>query len=123
MAVFRFSIGGIIFTNYLAEDGFKWTRVDVEDPDAGRTLDGIMHRGRVASKVRLDITTRDLTTSEVTALLGAIQPEFVTVRYTDPRDGLITKTMYSNNVPAVMATAFPNGEAIWKGFTFPLIER
>ena len=43
---------------YIAEDGLKWTRFDVEAPYTGRTLDGVMHRGRVAVKIRLDVTCR-----------------------------------------------------------------
>ena len=123
IAIFRFSVNGISLVNYLAEDGIKWTRFDVEAPDTGRTLDGVMHRGRVASKVRLDITCRPLQSSEIMVVLGAIMPEYVTVRYIDPQDGAVTKTMYSNNIPTICATVNPDGTAVWKGLTFPLIER
>ena len=123
IAVYRFTINGVSLLNYLAEDGIKWTRFDVEAPDTGRTLDGVMHRGRVASKVRLDITCRPLKSAEAMAVLSAIKPEFVTVRYIDPQDGSVTRTMYSNNIPTICATVNPDGTAIWKGLTFPLIER
>ncbi len=123
IAVFRFSVNGISLLNYLAEDGIKWTRFDVEAPDTGRTLDGVMHRGRVASKVRLDITCRPLKSSEIMVVLGAIMPEYVTVRYIDPQDGAVTKTMYSNNIPTICANVNLDGTAVWKGLTFPLIER
>ncbi len=82
-----------------------------------------MHRGRVASKVRLDITCRPLHSAEAMAVLRAILPEYVTVRYIDPQDGAVTKTMYSNNIPTICATVNPDGTALWKGLTFPLIER
>ena len=95
----------------------------MEAPDTGRTLDGVMHRGRVASKVRLDITCRPLKSAEAMAVLSAIKPEFVTVRYIDPQDGAVTRTMYSNNIPTICATVHPDGTCIWKGLTFPLIER
>ena len=72
MAAYRFTVNGVSLLNYLAEDGIKWTRFDVEAPDTGRTLDGVMHRGRVASKVRLDITCRPLKSSEAMAVLGEI---------------------------------------------------
>ena len=108
---------------YLAEDGLQWTRFDVEAPDTGRTLDGVMHRGRVATKVRLDVTCRPLKTAEIMTVLRAIDPEFVTVRYVDPLLGLVSKTMYANNIPALCANVYDNGNAVWKGFTFPLIER
>ena len=123
MAVFRFSVNGISLVNYLAEDGIKWTRFDVEAPDTGRTLDGVMHRGRVATKVRLDVTCRPLTSAEASVVLRAILPEYVTVRYIDPQDGSVTRTMYSNNIPTICATVNPDGTALWKDLTFPLIER
>ena len=123
MANFRFTINGVSIINYIAEDGIKWQRNDIESEDAGRTLDGVMHRGRVASKVRLDIKCRPLTSSEAMAVLDAIKPEFVTVRYIDPQDGSVTRTMYSNNIPAICATISPDGTAVWKGIEFPLIER
>ena len=120
---FRFTVNGVNLTNYLAEDGIRWTRFDVEAPDTGRTLDGVMHRGRVASKVRLDITCRPLKSAEAQTVLQAIYPEYVTVRYTDPQYGPVTKTMYSNNIPTLCATVYEDGTAIWKELSFPLIER
>lgn len=123
MATYRFSVNGISLLNYLAEDGIKWTRFDVEAPDTGRTLDGVMHRGRVASKVRLDITCRPLKSSEAMTVLRAILPEYVTVRYIDPQDGSVTKTMYSNNIPTLCSQVYPDGTCLWTGLTFPLIER
>ena len=123
MATFRFTINGVSIVSYIAEDGIKWQRNDIEIEDAGRTLDGVMHRDRVDSKVRLDIKCRPLKSSEAMAVLGAIKPEFVTVRYIDPQDGSVTRTMYSNNIPAICATINPDGTAVWKGIEFPLIER
>ena len=108
---------------YIVEDGLRWTRFDVEAPDTGRTLDGVMHRGRVAVKVRLDVTCRPLTASEASTVLNAIAPEFVTVRYVDPMQGSVVKTMYSNNIPALCATVYDDGSARWEGLEFPLIER
>ena len=123
MATYRFTVNNIDLLPYLAEDGLQWTRFDVEAPDTGRTLDGVMHRGRVATKVRLDVTCRPLKTAEIMTVLRAIDPEFVTVRYVDPLLGNVSKTMYSNNIPALCATVHENGNAVWKGLTFPLIER
>ena len=123
MATFRFKINGNDILPYIAEDGIKWQRNDIESPDAGRTLDGLMHRGRVAMKVRLDITCKPLTSSQAMTLLRLIEPEYVTVQYTDPVDGSVTRTMYSNNIPATAATVYPDGTALWEGITFPLVER
>ncbi len=118
-----FSINGVNMLPYIAYRGLKWQRGDVEAPDAGRTLDGVMHRGRVATKIRLDVTCRPLTASEASTVLNAILPEFVSVTYTDPMYGTVTKTMYSNNNPASFLMRKSNGAEYWDGITFPLIEQ
>ena len=120
---FVFTVNNVNLLPYIAEEGLKWTRFDVEAPDTGRTLDGVMHRGRVAVKVRLDVTCRPLTAAEASTVLNAIAPEFVTVRYEDPMFGSVTKTMYSNNIPTLCSTVYPDGTARWEGLAFPLIER
>ena len=82
-----------------------------------------MHRGRVATKVRLDVTCRPLTSAEASVVLRAILPEYVTVRYIDPQDGSVTRTMYSNNIPTLCSQVYSDGTCLWTGLTFPLIER
>lgn len=104
-------------------DGIKWQRGDLDGPEAGRTLDGTMQRGRVATKIRMDITCRPLRSNETSIVLNAILPEYLTVHYLDPMYGLVTKTMYSNNNPATHMWIDENGNEWWHDITFPLIER
>ena len=118
------TIDGVNILPYVAyENGIKWQRGDLEDPDAGRTLDGMMQRGRVATKIRLDITCRPLRSSEAAVVLNAIYPEYVTVHYTDPQFGEVTKQMYSNNNPATHMLLQEDGTEWWKEISFPLVER
>ena len=42
-----FMINGTDMTPFVAFGGFKWQRYDVDDPDTGRSLDGLMYRGRI----------------------------------------------------------------------------
>ena len=118
-----FTIGSVDMTPYVAYGGFKWQRYDVESPDAGRSLDGLMHRGRVSTKIKLEITCRPLTATELSTVLNAILPEYVTVTYSDPMYGSVTKTMYSNNNPATYLIKKPSGTEYWGSVTFPLVER
>lgn len=120
---FIFEIGGINFANYLQEDGLTWTRNDIDGPNAGRSISGLMIRDRVTTKIRLDATCRPLTQGECALILNAILPEYVTVHYIDPMDGDVTRTMYSNNNPAVFSTVYDDGTVRFTGITFPLIER
>lgn len=117
-------IDGIDIVPYIAYQGVKWSREDVDASDAGRDLAGGLHRSRVATKRRLDVTCRPLTAKETSIVLTAIMPEFVNVRYYDPQQGqVVTKTMYSNNNPAQYCIRRENGMELWMGITFPLIEK
>lgn len=118
-----FTINGIDMTPYIALGGLKWSRNDVDAPETGRDMSGTMHRGRVATKIRLDITCKPLNQNEIGIVLNLIQPEYVTVTYDDPMLGTVTKVMYANNNPAVFQFAKSDGREYWGGVTFPLIER
>ena len=117
-------VNGVDFTQFIAKGGIKWQRNDIAAPNSGRTMDGMMHRGKVTTKIRLDITCRPLDAEEVMLVLNTILPEYVSVDYYDPmygdRGGV---TMYSNNNPASFLLARDDGNDLWGGITFPLIER
>jgi len=120
------SINGTNITPLIAYQGVQWKRNDIDGPNAGRTLSGLMIRDRVATKIRLDITCTPLTLEQVRTLLNLIYPEFVTVMYDDPMEGIVTKVMYSNNNGAQFLKKQPDeigGAEYWDNITFPLIER
>lgn len=119
----KLSVDGVNMMPYIAKQGLQWQRSDVEAPKSGRTMDATMQRGRVATKIRLDITCRPLTDVEAKTVLNAIYPEFVTVDYYDPMYGHRSGVqMYSNNNPASFLMTKPDADW-WGGITFPLIER
>lgn len=116
-----FSINGFDMTPYIAHNGLKWSRNDVDGPNAGRDLDAFMHRDFVATKCRWDVTCIPLRSDVLSMILSVIAPESVTLTYTDPVTNTDkTGTFYSNNVPATMFTSGRGG--LWTGVTFPLIE-
>jgi len=131
-------IDGVDITDYIAHQGVKWSRNDVDGPNAGRTMSGLMIRDRVATKIRLDITCRPLKNDELRILLNLLLPEFVTVTYDDPMYGVVSKTMYANNNPAtflfkrefnppdgwfICHDEVPEPFEYWTNVTFPLVER
>lgn len=109
---------------YLAFNGLKWSRNDIDASDAGRdTQDGLMHRARVAIKIRLDGTCKPLLQEEATIVLQAILPEWLEVQYFDIQAGeTVTKKMYSNNIPATFLIQ-KGTQQYWAGIAFPLIEQ
>ena len=117
-------INGVDIVPYIALGGFKWQRTDVDGEGAGRDLGGDMHRNRVATKRRLDVTCRPLTSEEASIVLTAIMPEWVTVEYLDVQmNSVISRKMYSNNNPATFMMQQPDGTELWDGISFPLIEK
>lgn len=118
------NIDGTDITHLIAYQGVQWKRNDIDGPSAGRTLSGLMIRDRVATKIRLDITCRQLTLDEARMLLNLLMPEFVSVTYDDPMDGLVTRTMYANNNGAQFLFARDNDtKEWWDNVSFPLVER
>ena len=125
MAAPYFKVNGVDILPYTKDSGIKWQRNDVESPNAGRTMDGAMHRGRVAIKFRADFDIRDLHTEDAMMILNLILPEFVEVETNvHPLYGYVVTSFYSNNVPATCMTIDEEtGDAIWTGISFPMIEQ
>ena len=81
MAQARFAIGTTNIIQYIAEDGLTFQTFDIDAPDAGRTLDGKMHRARVATKTKILVRFRPL----------------FSVKYYDPAGSQVNKTMYKGD--------------------------
>lgn len=121
---FYLEVGGVNITQFIEKGGLKWTRNDIDSSNAGRTLSGLMNRGRVTQKMKLEVTCRPLLQDEAQVVLAAINPEYVTVNYVDPMLGERTNVQfYSNNVPATLLIIDPDGISHWEGISFPLVER
>ena len=68
---------------------------DVSDPDAGRTEDGLMHKNRVAQKVKINLAWNNVSDADMARVLTAFDPEYITVKYKDPKAAaFLTKTFY-----------------------------
>lgn len=109
-------------TPMIAYQGISFSRNDIESPDSGRTLDGVMHRGRIAVKEKIKIKTVPLTKVQTAALQALIYPETFQVRVT-PYPGSNssrTFTMYSNNFETSYIIHRTNDDI--QSMSFPLVE-
>lgn len=120
-----FKINGVDILPYTKDSGIKWQRNDVESQKAGRTMDAVMHRGRVAIKFRAEFELLDLCTKDARMIMNLILPEYVEVETNEhPLYDYLITSFYSNNVPATCMTIDKEtGDAIWTGISFPLIEQ
>ena len=110
-------------TPFIKFQGLSFSRNDVDAPDAGRDMSGLMHRGRVASKEKMNVNTIALTKAQSATIQSLLYPESILVRVNPyPRtNSQQTFSMYSNNVKVTYLFYRDNGEELVE-LTFPLIE-
>lgn len=110
-------------TPYIAFQGLTFSRNDVDAPDAGRDMSGLMRRGRVAVKEKMNINTIPLTKAQSSSLQTLLYPETIQVRVTPyPRTNAAQiLSMYSNNVKVTYLIHYSSGEDM-QSLSFPLIE-
>jgi len=101
--------------------------VSISDLDDGttttRTMDGMLHRDRIAVKRKLQLKFSVLKWSELSLLLNQIQDVFFMVNYPDPMTGVMeTKEFYVGDRTAPVGM-IRDGEYLWFGTSFNFIER
>lgn len=118
-----FKIGGKDFTRLVPSRGIKWSRNDLDANGTGRALNtGNMRRRRVAVKRKLAVTCRRMNENDIKELNEALYPQFISVTFLDPIDGISTRTFYGSTVEATTQVTI-NGETYWEGTAFSLVER
>lgn len=92
--------GWFDITDWIAWQGLTFSRNDIDAPNAGRDMSGLMHRGRVGKKEKMQITTIPLTRAQVAVLHRLIEPESFYVRVTPypETNAAQVMLMYTNNV-------------------------
>jgi len=109
-------------TKWIKYGGVTFSRNDVEAPDAGRDMTGLMHRGRVASKEKMEISTVPMHKTDIASLHALLLPETIEVKVTPYPGTNAAKemTMYSNNVKTTYIIHRTNDDI--QSITFPLVE-
>ena len=110
-------------TPWIAWQGLSFSVNSVDAPNAGRDMSGLMHRGMVAIKEKININTVQLTRAQVATLIQLLLPESFLVRVNPypNTNGTKMMTMYSNNVKTTHVIHRENGEDL-QSVSFPLIE-
>ena len=104
-----------------------WSVQDISAPDAGRTLDGIMHKERLAvggqkRKMKLDWNLVKYGT-ESSAILSTFTPEYLQIKYPDPQSGaVVTKNFYTGDKEMNLIT-WLDGKQYYTNLSFSIIEQ
>ena len=121
MALAKFSINGVDFSDCVAAGGLDWQRSDLDKDGSGRDLGGSMHRHRIAQKRILKIRCTRLTDARARLLANALDPETITVYYSDMKYGPTTKTFYGTELTGGIWGQLGN-VLYWDNISFQLTE-
>lgn len=100
---------------------FIYKLQDVSQSNAGRTDDGKMHKLRIGQCVKLELEWQNIPTEDVSTILNAFNPEYISVCYLDPKaNEFTTKTFY---VGDRSAPAYNTRMGLWENVAFNIIER
>lgn len=101
----------------------QWGLQDVSIGDSGRDDTGYMYKGRVTQKVKLEIEWSAVTPSVASTILNAFNPEYITVRYFDPKENAWQlKTFYAGDRTA-STKIWTVDSKIYESISFNIIER
>lgn len=95
-----------------------------EDGETNRNANGYLIRDRIATKRKLEMEWGPLSQDEISTLLNAVSDVFFDITFPDPKDGIITKTMYvgDRSAPAYVFDE-EKKEIKWKGLKMNFIEQ
>lgn len=103
----------------------KWSENDLDAPNSGRSLDGMMQRGKVASKRRADIKLRDQKAQRANLILSILRNQYF-ICETDlaPSDGSgLVMQMYNSTRSGSVRIVNTDGKIVHKDIAFNIIER
>lgn len=96
---------------------------DVDADGSGRNQSGAMFRDRVAVKQKVECKFPPLSWAEVSTILNAIEDQFFTLTYPDPKQGSNrSMTCYAGDRTAPVLRAV-SGDYLWGNLAVNFIER
>lgn len=111
------------YSNYIKFKGIGWAREDIDSAKAGRTKDGIMHRGKVGTKRKLTYQLIDAPQSILAQLDDDLSAETFVADYMDLHNKSATRTFYCSKFECTLQDARdPNGNGNWCSAKFDIIE-
>lgn len=119
-----FKIGEHDYTKYIAEDGLQPSRNDLDADGSGRNLlDGLMHRTRIATKLKWTVSFLRLDEDIMAQLSEDMDATYVSITTLDAKTNrYITRTCYCSTINEGVQR-YIGGRTVYDGVTFNLIER
>lgn len=119
-----FKIGEHDYTKYIADEGLKPSRNDLDADGSGRNLlDGLMYRSRIATKLKWTVSFLRLDEEIMSQLSADMDADFVSITMLEAKANRhITRTYYCSTINEGVQR-YIGGRTVYDGVTFNLIER
>lgn len=119
-----FQVNGHDYTKYLAEDGLKPTRNDLDADGSGRNLlDGLMYRSRIATKLKWTVSFNRLSDAILSQLENDMSTEYVNVTLLEALSNrYVTREYYCSEINEGVQRHI-GGKTVYDGVTFNITER
>ena len=116
-------LNGTDIVDYIEE--IKWSDNDLDGPEAGRTLDTVMHRYKLGSKHRADIKLVPLESEKIVPIMSILKNQYFTCETDMIPDsyGGISRTMYNSTRSGNISIVTTDGKIKHKDVSFNIIER
>ena len=119
-----FKIGEHDYTKYVADDGLKPSRNDLDADGSGRNLlDGLMYRTRIATKLKWTVTFLRLDESTMSQLVTDMDSDYVQITTLDAKTNReVSRECYCSTINEGVQR-YIGGQTVYDGVTFNIIER
>lgn len=119
-----FKINSHDYTKYIAEDGLKPSRNDLDADGSGRNLlDGLMVRSRITSKTKWTVTFTLMGESIASQLLNDMWPQYVSITMLDAKENRYIEREYYCSTINEGIQRYIGGQTMYDGITFNITER
>lgn len=116
-------LNGRDITRYIAAEGFNLSENDLDSPKSGRTLSGLMHRGKVAEKMKAEIKFVPVRKEVVDWVMPIIRNQYFTCETDLFAGGRMILEMYNSTRKYGVAVIDIDGEVWYTGVSFNIIQR
>lgn len=116
-------LNGRDITKYIEMGGFNLSENDLDSPKSGRTLDALMHIGKVAEKLKAEIKFVPVKKEVVDWVMPILRNQYFTCETDMFAGGRMTLAMYNSTRKYGVAVIDTDGALWYTGVSFNIIQR
>lgn len=115
-------INGVDIIDYI--ESYTSSENDLDAPNSGRTLDGVMHRGKVSSKIKIEIKLVPVEASVLNRIFPLLRNEYISCETNlIPGYGNLSMSMYNSTRKTGIAIITTDGKVMHRDASFNIIQR